>query len=98
MDSVNKPIPIHEAKAKLSKLIERARAGETIIIARGKEPMVRLVPVDAPRGRRFGAMRGRAKVTDAFFDPCDVIETGSHQLFRCNFTGAHRLFCLSSAN
>jgi prevent-host-death family protein len=68
MATTPKPVPIHEAKAHLSKLIERARAGETIIIARGKRPMVKLVPVEARIGRRFGAMRGRARVSEAFFD------------------------------
>ena len=61
---------IHAAKTNLSKLIKRACAGEEIIIARGKEPMVRLVPVDAPeQGRRFGSMRGRARTDEAFFEP-----------------------------
>ena len=62
-------IPIHEAKAKLSSLIQRAEAGERIVIARGKEPVVRLVPIDQPVGRRFGAMKGKARVDDAFFEP-----------------------------
>ena len=35
---------VHAAKTNLSKLIERAEAGEEIIIARGKKPVVRLVP------------------------------------------------------
>jgi prevent-host-death family protein len=61
---------VHAAKTNLSKLIERARAGEDVVIARGKTPAVRLVPVDAPaRRRRFGAMRGRARTTKAFFRP-----------------------------
>ena len=61
---------IHAAKTHLSKLIKRACAGEEIIMARGKEPMVRRGPVDAPaRGRRFGALRGRARVDDSFFEP-----------------------------
>jgi prevent-host-death family protein len=61
---------IHAAKTNLSKLIERATAGEDVVIARGKTPVVRLVPVDAPaRRRRFGAMRGRARTTKAFFQP-----------------------------
>jgi prevent-host-death family protein len=61
---------IHAAKTHLSKLIKRACAGEDIVIARGKTPLVRLVPVDAPeRGRRFGALRGRARVDDSFFEP-----------------------------
>ena len=61
---------IHAAKTHLSKLIKRACAGEDIIIARGKEPMVRSVPVDAPKPKRaFGAMRGKVWVDDSFFDP-----------------------------
>ena len=54
----------------LSRLIEEACAGEDIIIARGKKPLVRLVPlVQQLCGRVFRAMRGRATVTDAFFEP-----------------------------
>lgn len=60
---------MHAAKTQLSRLVERAEAGEEIVIARGRTPVVRLVPVRAPRvERRFGAMRGRARVTRAFFD------------------------------
>lgn len=65
-----KPVPIHAAKAHLSELIERARAGEEVVIARGKTPMVRLVPVEQePQGRRFGAMAGRVWVDERFFEP-----------------------------
>ncbi len=61
---------IHAAKTHLSRLIQRACNGEDIVITRGKTPLVRLVPADAPeRGRRFGAMRGRARLDDAFFEP-----------------------------
>ncbi|MBI2569093.1 MAG: type II toxin-antitoxin system prevent-host-death family antitoxin [Candidatus Schekmanbacteria bacterium] len=67
-------IPIHVAKAKLSELIERACAGETVVIAHGKRPMVRLVPVDGATGRAFGAMKGRATVTESFFDPLPAEE------------------------
>jgi antitoxin (DNA-binding transcriptional repressor) of toxin-antitoxin stability system len=60
---------IHAAKTNLSRLVDRASAGEEVVIARGKTPVVKLVRADAdtPR-RRFGAMRGRARVTRAFFD------------------------------
>jgi prevent-host-death family protein len=63
-------ITVHAAKTTLSKLIERALSGEEIIIARGKIPAVRLVPVarNVPK-RKFGAMRGRARITKAFFEP-----------------------------
>ena len=60
---------IHDAKTNLSRLVERACAGEDIVIARGKTPVVKLTPVlsDVPR-RQFGAMKGRARVTRAFFE------------------------------
>ena len=61
---------IHAAKTHLSRLIQRACAGEDIVIAKGKTPLVRLVPIDAPeRGRKFGAMRGQVWVDDSFFEP-----------------------------
>ena len=61
---------IHDAKTQLSRLIERAEGGEEVIIARGSTPVARLTRLRARRPmRRFGAMRGRAKVTEAFFEP-----------------------------
>jgi prevent-host-death family protein len=67
---VKKVHSVHAAKTQLSRLIERAEAGEEVVIARGRTPVVRLVPINARKvGRRFGAMRGRARVTDAFFAP-----------------------------
>jgi prevent-host-death family protein len=42
---------VHEAKSQLSKLIERAEAGEEVVIARAGTPVVRLVPVNAPQKR-----------------------------------------------
>ena len=61
---------IHAAKTNLSKLVERAEAGDEVVIARGKTPVVRLTPVNStPPRRRFGLMRGRATVTRAFFEP-----------------------------
>lgn len=65
-----KTVNIHEAKTQLSRLIAAVEAGEEIVLARGGKPVARLVRVggDAPV-RRFGAMRGRASVGDAFFDP-----------------------------
>ena len=65
-----KKVTIHAAKTNLSKLIESACAGEEIVITRGKTPVARLVPVAPVKtGREFGALRGKIKVTDAFFEP-----------------------------
>ncbi|OFW46998.1 MAG: hypothetical protein A3J29_09535 [Acidobacteria bacterium RIFCSPLOWO2_12_FULL_67_14b] len=70
-----KVFTVHAAKTHLSKLIERVEAGEEIVIARRKTPVARLVRVDAEvQVRKFGAMRGRARVTDAFFEPLPAAE------------------------
>lgn len=47
---------MHEAKTNLSKLVQRAREGEEIVITRDGEPMARLVPVAKAGG--FAALRG----------------------------------------
>jgi prevent-host-death family protein len=54
-------VNIHEAKSTLSKLIERARSGDEVIIAKAGTPMVRLVPVDRPAKRMFGSAKGQIK-------------------------------------
>jgi prevent-host-death family protein len=70
-----KVVTVHAAKTHLSRLIERAESGEEIVIARNKKPVVRLVKVDAAEpARKFGAMRGRARVTPAFFEPLPAPE------------------------
>jgi prevent-host-death family protein len=64
-----KTVPIHAAKTNLSRLIQDACRGEEVVIARGRRPVIRLVPIEPKfRGRRFGALRGRLTVDDSFFD------------------------------
>lgn len=62
--------PMHFAKTNLSDLVARAEAGEEVILARGKEPAVRLVPVprEQPRRQR-GRLKGRAWIGPEFFEP-----------------------------
>jgi prevent-host-death family protein len=63
-------VTIHKAKTELSKLIERAERGEEVIIARGKTPVARLVPVAAEQPKRgFGSMKGRASIGPEFWEP-----------------------------
>jgi len=63
-------VTVHAAKTQLSRLIARAEAGEEVIIARGKKPVVRLVPIDGAKPRRrFGAMKGKVWVGPEFFEP-----------------------------
>lgn len=61
-------INIQDAKTQLSRLIDAALTGEEIIIARAGKPCVRLVPlVDGARAP--GAAKGKAQLTEAFFEP-----------------------------
>ena len=61
-------IGMHEAKTRLSQLVERAEAGEEIVIARNGKPVARLVPVASTTSLAavFGALRGRITFADDF--------------------------------
>ncbi len=61
---------VHEAKTNLSQLIKQACAGEEVVIARGKKPVVKLVPIgDAVRERRPGGFEGKFTYDDDVFAP-----------------------------
>lgn len=60
---------VHAAKTQLSKLIEKACAGEEVVIARNNEPVVKLVPVQPRSKRQRGSLKGQVVVYDSFFDP-----------------------------
>jgi prevent-host-death family protein len=61
-------VNIYEAKTKLSRLVDRAAAGEDIVIGRAGKPLVRLVPVDDMAPRQPGLLKG-VVIPDALFDP-----------------------------
>jgi len=70
-------VSVYNARAEFSRLIDRALAGEEIIVTRRGKPAVRLVPVEETRPRRkFGALKGLFEVTDEFFEPLpdDVLD------------------------
>jgi len=63
-------VTIHVAKTTLSQLLARVEAGEEIVLARGRDPVAKLVPFRPPQGgRRFGALRGTISVGPDFFEP-----------------------------
>lgn len=65
-----KQMNIHKAKTELSKLIERAEAGEQIVIARAGKPAAKLVPLNRARGhRRLGLLDGKFRIPDNFNAP-----------------------------
>ncbi len=63
MNTVN----IHEAKAQLSRLVDRAAKGESFVIAKAGKPLVKVTSVDAPsRPKRLGFLAGEIDVPDDF--------------------------------
>ena len=59
---------LYEAKTSLSELVERAAAGEEIIIAKAGSPRAKLVPVGRLK-RKPGGWSGRVRVSKAFDAP-----------------------------
>ena len=62
-------VNIHEAKTNLSKLVEKAAQGEPFVIAKAGKPMVKVVALDAPVGKkikRLDFMKGQFSVPDDF--------------------------------
>ena len=64
-------VNIHEAKTHFSRLVERAAAGEEIVIAKAGEPRARLVPLEQPRPqrRRGGSMKGKIWLAEDWDSP-----------------------------
>lgn len=61
---------IHEAKTNLSKLIQRAREGEEIILAKGKEPVAKIVPIASSHKKRvLGGFEGKVWASEDAFAP-----------------------------
>lgn len=62
-------VTIHQAKTHFSKLIQRALAGEEIIVAKGKEPVAKIVPIPrAQKTRTLGGAKGIVTYISSDFD------------------------------
>ena len=60
-------VNVHAAKTQLSRLLERAEAGEEIVIARAGRPIAKLVPYVPDRPKRvFGALKGQIRILPGF--------------------------------
>lgn len=70
-------VGMHEAKTHLSQLVERALAGEEIVVTRRGKPAVRLTPIPqlSSREELFGCMAGEIEIYDDFDElPDDIAE------------------------
>lgn len=67
-------VNVAEAKAQLSALIDRAAAGEEIILSRAGRPLARLVPLAERAPRQPGVRRSWQIPDDLFLAPKDEAE------------------------
>jgi prevent-host-death family protein len=63
---------VHEAKARLSELLDRVERGETVVIARRNKPVAELRPVPPPaekKRRPIGLAKGKIHIAPDAFAP-----------------------------
>jgi len=67
-------VNMHEAKTQLSRLVERAKQGEEVVIGRAGTPAAKLVPYHRDRSpRTLGIWAGRVEIASDFDElPEDV--------------------------
>ncbi len=67
---MGKPVNLYDAKTRLSELVDRASAGEEIVIAKAGNPVARLVPLRSIHERRTpGRWAGRIRIAPDFDAP-----------------------------
>ena len=74
---VRESVALYDAKTQLSALVDRAAAGEEIVIMKSGHPMARLVPMEHTRHLRVpGQGKGLWKVARGFDEPLpdDVLD------------------------
>jgi prevent-host-death family protein len=68
-------VNMHEAKTQLSRLVERAIAGEDVVIGKAGRPVARLVPYTPRQVRTPGRWRGQITVADDFDEtPAEILD------------------------
>jgi len=65
-------VNVHEAKTNLSKLIQKVVDGEEVVIAKGNQPIIKLVLIEKLKPkRRLGTAKGKIKISDDFDAPLE---------------------------
>lgn len=66
METVN----IYEAKTRLSQLVDKAAAGEDVVVSRNGKPLVRITRLAGPKRRvKFGLLKGKLNIPKDFDAP-----------------------------
>jgi prevent-host-death family protein len=71
---MTRTVNVAEAKVRLSALIDRAAAGEEIILSRAGRPVARLMPLEEQTPRQPGVCRRWQVRDDLFLEPIDEEE------------------------
>lgn len=68
-------VNMHEAKSRLSKLVELAKNGEEVVIAKNGVPEARIVPFEKKQKEWFGMDAGKGWIADDFDElPEDILD------------------------
>ena len=73
-------VNVHQAKTHLSRLIDEAHAGETIVLAKAGKPWARLMPLASPVPERIpGRLRSRGPLSqpNMLLEPMEPTELDS---------------------
>ncbi|HSG30123.1 MAG TPA: type II toxin-antitoxin system Phd/YefM family antitoxin [Thermodesulfobacteriota bacterium] len=72
-------VNIHEAKTQLSKLIEKIKKGEEVVIAKGNKPVAKLVLIDDLKPKRkLDSAKGLVTISDDFDAPLEDFKEYTH--------------------
>ena len=66
-------VNVHEAKTTLSRLIEAAEKGHSVVIARDGDPVIELVPIKRKAQRRPGTYP-EMRILPEFFETIEELE------------------------
>jgi prevent-host-death family protein len=65
------PVDLKQAKEHFDELVEQVARGEEVVITRDSRPLVRLVPIQTRKERRFGSAKGLIEIADDFDAPLE---------------------------
>jgi prevent-host-death family protein len=82
---------VAEAKARLSALIDRAAAGEEIILCKSGRPVARLVPLEHRKAREPGVRRDWQIPDEVFLEPAEEADLAAAEGADTDGLGLSRL-------
>jgi prevent-host-death family protein len=68
MEKEMKPVNIYDAKTRFSQLVDKAAAGEDVVVCRNGKPIARITRLEGRQKQRlvFGVLKGKVKIARDF--------------------------------